>query len=193
MKPRVLLVGSSTGGPQALEKFLGPIAKSISTPILVVQHMPPTFTTILAEKLTQVTGVNCYEPKHGDVIKPGNIYLAPGDWHMRIAKQGMNEVIQLDQQPQVNFCRPAVDPMFETGVNVYGGAILSVVLTGMGSDGKNGAKKISEVGGRVYVQDEASSVVWGMPGAIAQAGLADEIKPIPELCKMTTAYMNGAG
>ncbi len=190
-RPKVVLIGSSTGGPQALQNFLEPIAKSIKSPIFIVQHMPATFTTILAEKLTQVTGRKCVEPKNGDLVQSDHIYLAPGNWHMRIEKQGVGQVIKLDQSPQVNFCRPSVDPLFQSGVEVFGGSVLSVVLTGMGHDGRDGAKLISEAGGRVIVQDEASSVVWGMPGAIAQAGWADEIKPIPELGKLTLKYMNG--
>ena len=189
-RPKALFVGSSTGGPQALQSFLAPIAKDIKAPIFIVQHMPATFTTILAEKLAQVTGRPCVEPKDGEVVKPDHMYLAPGDWHMKVEKQGLGQVIKIDQSPQVNFCRPAVDPLFTSGVNVYGGSMLSVVLTGMGHDGRDGAKLVSEAGGRVIVQDEASSVVWGMPGAIAQAGLADEIKPIPELCKLAKTYMN---
>lgn len=192
-RPKALFVGSSTGGPQALQNFLTPVAKHIKAPIFIVQHMPATFTTILAEKLGQVTGRPCVEPKNGDVVKQDHIYLAPGDWHMRVEKQGMGQVIKIDQSPQVNFCRPAVDPLFKSGVEVFGGAMLSVVLTGMGHDGRDGAKLVNEAGGRVIVQDEASSVVWGMPGAIAQAGLADEIKPIPELGKLALKYMNGVG
>lgn len=192
-RPKAMFVGSSTGGPQALQSFLGPVAKQIKAPIFIVQHMPATFTTILAEKLAQVTGRPCIEPKNGDLVKSDHIYLAPGDWHMRIDKQGLGQVIKIDQSPQVNFCRPAVDPLFESGVKVFGGAMLSVVLTGMGHDGRAGAKLVNEAGGRVIVQDEVSSVVWGMPGAIAQAGLADEIMPIPDLGKLSVKYMNGVG
>ncbi len=192
-RPKALMIGASTGGPQALQNFLIPIAKEINAPIFIVQHMPPTFTTILAEKLAQVTGRPCREPANGDAVQAGHIYLARGDWHMRVEKQGVGQVIKIDQSPQVNFCRPSVDPLFRSGVEVYGGSLLSVVLTGMGHDGRDGAKLINEAGGRVFVQDEASSVVWGMPGAIAHAGLADEIKPIPELCKLVVKYMNGAG
>ena len=192
-RPKALVIASSTGGPQALQDFLKPIATQVRIPIFIVQHMPPTFTTILAEKLTNVTGVQCVEPKNNEQVMPGKIYLAPGDWHMRIANAGASQVIKLDQSPQVNFCRPAADPMFMSAVEVYGGSLLGVVLTGMGHDGRDGAKQIRETGGRIIVQDEASSVVWGMPGSIAQAGLADEIKPVPELGTLTLKYLNGAG
>ncbi len=193
-KPRVLVVASSTGGPQALQSFLPPVAKAISNPILIVQHMPPTFTTILAEKLSTLCGKPCVEPKNGDAVKNDMLYLAPGDFHMRIVKGASGgERLQLDKSAPVNFCRPAADPLFSSAVKMYAGSILGVVLTGMGSDGKNGAGDIRKAGGRVIVQDEASSVVWGMPGAVAEAGFADEIKTIPELSAMAVKLMNGEG
>ena len=191
-RPRILVIASSTGGPQALQNFLPEVARSVDLPILIVQHMPKTFTTILAEKLSKICGRPCIEPQSGDPIRKGVIYLAPGDFHMRVAKSATGmEVIQLDQGPAVNFCRPAADPLFSTAVDRFGGAILGVVLTGMGHDGRDGAGLIQKAGGRVIVQDEASSIVWGMPGAVAMAGFANEIKPIPELSRLAIKMMNG--
>ncbi|MBI1339043.1 chemotaxis-specific protein-glutamate methyltransferase CheB [bacterium] len=191
VKPRALLVASSTGGPQALVSFLTPIARRIEAPILIVQHMPPTFTTILAEKLGQTTGRRCIEPKDGQMIQSGEIYLAPGDWHMRLAASAAGPCFRLDQGAPVNFCRPAADPMFASAVDVLAGRVVAVVLTGMGSDGRAGAQRVVDAGGRVGVQDEASSVVWGMPGAVATAGLAEVVKPLSELATWTLAAMNG--
>lgn len=191
LRPSAMVVASSTGGPQALQAFLGPIAKQIDAPILIVQHMPPTFTTILADKIASVTGRPCIEPKNGDPIKSGHIYLAPGDYHMKIVKGAAGPVVQLDQSPPVNFCRPAADPLFETASSVFGSRLLGVVLTGMGSDGKDGSGHIVQAGGRIIVQDEASSVVWGMPGAVATAGHAEVIKPIKDLSPLAQKIMNG--
>lgn len=190
-RPRALVVAASTGGPQALVSYLTPIARRIEAPILIVQHMPPTFTTILAEKLTQSTGRLCREPRDGEAVGPGDMLLAPGDWHMRVTGAAAAPCIRLDQGPQVNFCRPAADPMFESACETFGGRLAAVVLTGMGSDGRAGAQSIAEAGGRVAAQDEASSVVWGMPGAVAAAGVAEAVKPIGELATWTLAVMSG--
>ena len=194
-KPKALVVASSTGGPQALQQFLPSVAKATSLPILIVQHMPATFTTILAEKLTQVCGKLCVEPKNGDLVQANKMYLAPGDFHMRLqkGKVGSPDTIMLDKGAPVNFCRPAADPLFSSAVQIYGGSLLAVVLTGMGHDGRDGAGEIQKAGGRVLVQDEMSSVVWGMPGAVAEAGFADEVKPIPDLSRLAVNMMNGVG
>ncbi|MEZ5936940.1 MAG: chemotaxis response regulator protein-glutamate methylesterase [Hyphomonadaceae bacterium] len=190
-KPQALVVASSTGGPQALQNFLGPIAKHIDAPILIVQHMPATFTAIFSEKLGQAVGKPCREPVDGDVLGPGSFFLAPGDWHMKIARHGGANVIRLDQTPPVNYCRPAADPMFESAAAVFGARLVAVVLTGMGADGRGGAGHVVKNGGRVVVQDEASSVVWGMPGAVAMAGYAEAVEPLPELSRRTLRMMNG--
>jgi two-component system chemotaxis response regulator CheB len=190
--PRILLVGSSTGGPQALTKLFGEIGKSIGNlPVLITQHMPPTFTAILAEHLTKASGRRAAEGVHGEPLMPGRIYVAPGGKHMVIAKDGGDTVVHLNDLPPVNFCKPAVDPLFQSAVPLFGSAILSVVLTGMGHDGAAGAKVIAQAGGSVIAQDEESSVVWGMPGAVAQAGAASEILPLDQIGSKIVRILNG--
>ncbi|WP_226886380.1 protein-glutamate methylesterase/protein-glutamine glutaminase [Nisaea nitritireducens] len=176
----VIGIGSSTGGPQALFRVLADLTKSIKQPILVTQHMPPTFTTILAEHITKTSGWVCSEAKTGDVVSPGRIYLAPGGYHMTVKAEGLEKVIALNQDPPENFCRPAVDPMMRSLVKAYG-RVLAVILTGMGHDGREGCRAVVEAGGDVVAQDEQSSVVWGMPGAVAQAGLCCEVLPVSEI------------
>lgn len=180
--PKVLLIGSSTGGPQALMSLvteLGPVIDRF--PVLITQHMPPTFTTILAEHLARSSRRPAAEAVDGEPVKPGRIYLAPGGKHMRVARSGADVVIALDDGPAVNFCKPAVDPLFTSAIDVWRGAILSVILTGMGSDGMRGGKDIVAAGGSVIAQDEASSVVWGMPGAAANAGICAAILPLNQI------------
>jgi two-component system chemotaxis response regulator CheB len=158
---------------------------------LIVQHMPAMFTTILAEHLAKVSKAPTAEAKDGMPVRAGHIYIAPGDFHMRLATRHGARVIALDQSPPVNYCRPAVDPLFTSAAEICGGAVLGVVLTGMGHDGKQGAQAISAKGGAVIVQDEATSVVWGMPGAVAQAGLATQIKALPEIAASVLAHAQG--
>lgn len=180
--PKVLLIGSSTGGPQALMALvtdLGPVIDRF--PVLITQHMPPTFTTILAEHLARSSRKPAAEAVDGEPVKPGRIYLAPGGKHMRVARSGADTVIALDDGPAVNFCKPAVDPLFTSAIDIWHGAILSVILTGMGSDGMRGGKDIVAAGGSVIAQDEASSVVWGMPGAAANAGICSAILPLNQI------------
>lgn len=180
--PRVLLIGSSTGGPQALMALvteLGPVIDRF--PVLITQHMPPTFTTILAEHLARSSRRPAAEAVDGELVKPGRIYLAPGGKHMRVARSGADTVIALDDGAAVNFCKPAVDPLFTSAIDVWHGSILSVILTGMGSDGMRGGKDIVAAGGSVIAQDEASSVVWGMPGAAANAGICAAILPLNQI------------
>ncbi|MFB6453323.1 protein-glutamate methylesterase/protein-glutamine glutaminase [Bradyrhizobium tunisiense] len=180
--PKVLLIGSSTGGPQALMSLvteLGPVIDRV--PVLITQHMPPTFTTILAEHLARSSRKPAAEAVDGEPVKPGRIYLAPGGKHMRVARSGADTVIALDDGPAVNFCKPAVDPLFTSAIDIWHGSILSVILTGMGSDGMRGGKDIVAAGGSVIAQDEASSVVWGMPGAAANAGICAAILPLNQI------------
>ena len=180
--PRVLLIGSSTGGPQALTKLFAEIGPAIANlPVLITQHMPATFTAILAEHITKAAGRRAAEGTHGEPLMPGRIYVAPGGKHMVIGKQGSETVVLLNDQPPVNFCKPAVDPLFDSAVPIFGSAILACVLTGMGHDGAAGAKRIADGGGSVIAQDEESSVVWGMPGAVAQAGAAAEILALDQI------------
>ena len=180
--PRVLLIGSSTGGPQALMALvteLGPVIDRV--PVLITQHMPPTFTTILAEHLARTSRKPAAEAVDGEPVKPGRIYLAPGGKHMRVVRSGADVAIALDDGPAVNFCKPAVDPLFTSAIDIWHGHILSVILTGMGSDGMRGGKDIVAAGGSVIAQDEASSVVWGMPGAAANAGICAAILPLNQI------------
>lgn len=186
-----LLVGASTGGPPALRAFLLGLGPDWKIPVLIVQHMPATFTAILAEHLDKALPQKVQEAKDGMLIESRNVYIAPGDWHMTIKNDPIVKQIKLDQGPQVNWCRPAVDPLFKSGAEVYGKHALGVVLTGMGHDGRDGSQFLVNVGGSVLVQDEATSVVWGMPGAVAEAGLAEIIKPIDGLSAACRAFARG--
>jgi two-component system, chemotaxis family, protein-glutamate methylesterase/glutaminase len=180
--PRVLVIGSSTGGPQALMSLtteLGPVIDRF--PVLITQHMPPTFTTILAEHLARSSKRPAHEAIDGETIKPGTIYLAPGGRHMRVMRHGVDAAIALDDGPPVNFCKPAVDPLFTSAIDIWQGGVLAVVLTGMGSDGMRGGKEIVAAGGSVIAQDEATSVVWGMPGAAANAGICAAVLPLNQI------------
>lgn len=190
VKPDILAVGSSTGGPQALFEFLKGLSKNINLPIVITQHMPATFTAILAEHITRMTGWPCSEAKDGDVIETGKILLAPGDYHMIVSLNGPQRVVKLTQDPPENFCRPAVDPMLRSVVKVYGPRVFTVILTGMGNDGARGAIQVAEAGGTVIAQDEATSVVWGMPGAAAAAGVCSAILPISELAGYVMNFVN---
>src|SRR5438876_1234897 len=190
--PRALLIGSSTGGPQALMAMvteLGPVIDRF--PVLITQHMPPTFTTILAEHLARSSRRPAREALDGEIIKVGQIYLAPGARHMRVAGHGSDAVIALDDGPAVNFCKPAVDPLFTSAIDVWQGGVLAVVLTGMGSDGMRGGKEIVAAGGSVIAQDEASSVVWGMPGAAANAGICAAVLPLDQIAPKLVRLFSG--
>ena len=177
--PRILVVGSSTGGPQALAELFKAIGPKIShLPVLVTQHMPATFTAILAKHLGEASGRPSKEAEHRETLQPGTIYVAPGGYHMRLKAEGNGAAIVLDQGPEINFCRPAVDPMFETAAKIYRNALLACVLTGMGQDGANGGKAIVAAGGSLVAQDEETSIVWGMPGAAAAAGVCSAILPL---------------
>jgi two-component system, chemotaxis family, protein-glutamate methylesterase/glutaminase len=192
MPPRVLLVGASTGGPQALHRVLAQLNGVIDqAPVLVVQHMPPTFTTILAEHLTRAVGRPAHEAVDGEEILPGQIYVAPGARHMRVTQRDGKATIALDDGPMVNFCKPAVDPLFETAAEVWGGKNLAVVLTGMGSDGTRGAATVVAAGGAVIAQDEETSVVWGMPGSVAHAGLCAAVLPIDQIAPKVVRLFAG--
>jgi two-component system chemotaxis response regulator CheB len=190
--PRALLIGSSTGGPQALMAVvteLGPVIDRF--PVLITQHMPPTFTTILAEHLARSSHRPAHEAVDGEIVKAGQIYLAQGGRHMRVARHGADVVIVLDDGPPVNFCKPAVDPLFTSAIDVWQGGVLAVVLTGMGSDGTRGGKEIVAAGGSVIAQDEASSVVWGMPGAAANAGICAAVLPLNQIAPKLVRLFSG--
>ena len=179
--PRLLAIGTSTGGPQALDVLLGIIGPSVNVPIVIVQHMPPTFTALLGESLTKSSGIPCAEGRDGEPILPGRAYIAPGDYHMTVEGDSSHARLRVYQAPPENFCRPAVDPMLFGIAAAYGARALAVILTGMGADGCKGAAQLVKAGGAVFAQDEATSVVWGMPGAVAKAGLCSAVLPLTQL------------
>ncbi|MGA2998166.1 protein-glutamate methylesterase/protein-glutamine glutaminase [Bradyrhizobium sp.] len=190
--PRVLLIGSSTGGPQALMSVIAEIGPVIDRfPVLITQHMPPTFTTILGEHLARASHRPAREAIDGEAVKAGHIYLAPGGRHMRVARHGTETVIVLDDGAPINFCKPAVDPLFTSAIDVWHGGILALVLTGMGSDGMRGGKDIVAAGGSVIAQDEATSVVWGMPGAAAHAGICSAVLPLNQIAPKLVRLFSG--
>src|SRR6195952_4391588 len=192
LAPRVLLIGSSTGGPQALMSLVTEIGPVIDRfPVLITQHMPPTFTTILAEHLARSSRRPAREAVDGEIVKAGQIYLAPGGRHMPVVRHGTDVAIALDDGPPVNFCKPAVDPLFTSAIDVWQGGIMSVILTGMGSDGMRGGKDIVAAGGSVIAQDEATSVVWGMPGAAANAGICAAILPLNQIAPKLVRLFSG--
>src|ERR1700689_2615585 len=182
MMPRALLIGSSTGGPQALTALIEKITAAIDrAPVLITQHMPPTFTTVLAEHLPRVGGRGSHEAEHGEPVLAGGVYVAPGGRHMRVMRDRDGIKIALGDDPPINFCKPSVDPLFSSAAAVWGSSALALVLTGMGTDGPHGAADIAAAGGSVMAQDEATSVVWGMPRSVAQAGLCSAGLPLNEI------------
>jgi two-component system chemotaxis response regulator CheB len=182
----IVVIGVSTGGPNALSEMLPKISANFPVPILIVQHMPPIFTKHLAERLDQLSNLHVHEAAEGDLLQPGGAWLAPGNFHMKLRRQGTQLNAVLNQEPPECSCRPAVDVLFHSAVEIFGANVLSVVMTGMGQDGLRGCRAIRQAGGRVVVQDEATSVVWGMPGAIAHAGLAHKILPLQKIADEIT-------
>ena len=191
--PRALVIGSSTGGPEALSAVLAKLPATLGVPVLVTQHMPPVFTRLYAQRLDKASALRVVEATDGEPVVAGTVYVAPGDFHMEVARRGPQMVIKLHQGPAENFCRPAVDVMLRSAVAAFGGELLAVVLTGMGSDGKLGCKDIAAAGGQVLVQDEATSVVWGMPGAVAREGIADEVLPLSSIADAIQRRLGPAG
>jgi two-component system chemotaxis response regulator CheB len=190
--PRALLIGSSTGGPQALAVLIEKLTAAIDrAPVLITQHMPPTFTTVLAEHLSRIGGRGAHEAEHGEPVLAGGIYVAPGGRHMRVVRDGSGIKIALGDDPAINFCKPAVDPLFSAAAAVWGPSALALVLTGMGSDGTHGAADIVAAGGSVIAQDEATSVVWGMPRSVAQAGLCSAVLPLGEIAPKVLRLFTG--
>ncbi len=179
-KPHIVAIGSSTGGPQALFKVIKSF-KGFDVPMVLTQHMPPTFTKILAEHIELNTGVKSFEATDGMSVEKGHLYVAPGGFHMLLVNKDGKTTIKIDDGPLENFCKPAVDPMLRSLIPIYGEKILTVILTGMGADGMKGAREIVTRGGRVIAQDEATSVVWGMPGAVALDGLCSAVLPVEEI------------
>jgi two-component system, chemotaxis family, protein-glutamate methylesterase/glutaminase len=178
---RAVVIGSSTGGPEALSRVFTAIGPALPVPVVVVQHMPPVFTRQLAARLDRGTGSTVLESAGEEDLRPGHVYIAPGDHHLELRAAASGARTALTRGAPVNFCRPAVDVLFRSAVRVYGGDLLAVVLTGMGVDGRAGSEDVLAAGGLVLAQDEASSVVWGMPGAVASAGLAHRVLPLDEI------------
>lgn len=192
VRPRVLAIGSSTGGPKMLAtlfKTLGPSLAGV--PVLVTQHMPATFTAILAEHLGQEAGRPSKEAVDGEPLRPGTIYVAPGGRHMALTRQGNAVATRIYDGPDINFCKPAVDPLFESVAAIYGRAALGLVLTGMGHDGAAGALRIADSGGSIIAQDEATSVVWGMPGAAVAAGACAAVLSATDIGRKVTQLLTG--
>ncbi len=177
----IVLLGVSTGGPDALATVLPALPATFPVPVVVVQHMPPTFTRLLAQRLDGKSALEVLEAEQDDAVRPGRVLLAPGDFHLRLHRGANGVVARLDQGTPENFCRPSVDVLFRSAAQVYGAACLAVVLTGMGSDGTRGAAEIVAAGGDVLAQDQATSVVWGMPGSVAHAGLASRLLPLGDV------------
>ncbi len=182
--PAAVVIGVSTGGPAALDIVLPALPAGFPLPVLIVQHMPELFTRQLAERLNGRCALRVQEAEEGMAVRGGNIYIARGNWHMKLirpAVHGMAPTLHLDQAPPENHCRPAVDALFRSAANVYGGSVLAVMLTGMGHDGADGTRTLRNLGAMVISQDEATSAVWGMPGSVVQAGLADQVLPLPAI------------
>lgn len=181
VRPKIVAIGVSTGGPAALGAILPKFPSGFPLPILIVQHMPPLFTHLLAERLRSTCQMPVEEAIHGEPVEAGKILIAPGDFHMKAALRGGKVRVCLDQSPPLNSCRPAVDALFASIAEVYGGAVIAAILTGMGLDGLRGAQILKVQGASILAQDEPSSVVWGMPGAVVNAGLADRVLPLEQV------------
>jgi two-component system chemotaxis response regulator CheB len=188
---QVLAIGSSTGGPNALAEIFPRLPADFPVPIVVVQHMPPMFTRLLAERLTAQSSLRVQEGVSGAVLQPGQAWIAPGDHHMIVVRDGNQVRLLVHQDPPENSCRPAVDVLLRSVAKTYGPNSLSVILTGMGADGLRGCEVLREAGGQILAQDEATSVVWGMPGYVARAGLADRVLPLSLLAGEILRRMSG--
>ena len=191
--PLLLAVGSSTGGPQALFTLVQGLGNAVSVPVVITQHMPATFTPIRAEHLTRLGALPCAEAREGEALQPGRIHLAPGDRHLLVEGRAGALRVRLSDGAPENFCRPAVDPMLRSAAAACGGRVLVVMLTGMGHDGREGTRAVIEAGGTALAQDEATSVVWGMPGAIATAGLCHRVLPLPALAPCVLELLRLSG
>ncbi len=182
----IVAIGASTGGPNALAELFAKLPADFPVPIVVTQHMPPVFTQLLADRLDRVSPLHVREGIEGAVLQPGEVWIAPGNFHMTVQNHKTDRVLRLDQNAQENSCRPAVDTLFRSVATVYGSRCLGVILTGMGKDGLNGSGEIRQRGGRIFIQDEASCVVWGMPRAVAEAGHADRVLPLSQIAEGIT-------
>ena len=186
LPPQLLAIGASTGGPNALAEVLSALPTAFPIPVLITQHMPPMFTRMLADRLTTISPFKAKEAENGDVPQPGYVYVAPGDHHLVVVRDGTRLVLRLNQDPPECSCRPSVDVMFRSIAETYGGRVLATILTGMGQDGLRGCEALAAKGAQILAQDEQTSVVWGMPGYVAHAGLADAVLPIREIAAEIT-------
>lgn len=191
IRPQALVIGSSTGGPQALMTMLGNLPSSVNVPVLIAQHMPATFTSILAQHITRASNRPCSEAANGVELRAGSIYIAPGDYHMELVREGTRVFTQLNQAPPENFCRPSVNPLFRSAARLWAADACAVMLTGMGADGLEGTRTLAAAGAHVIAQDETSSVVWGMPGAIANAGLCTAVLPLSAIANHLGGIFTG--
>jgi two-component system chemotaxis response regulator CheB len=191
--PQAVVIGVSTGGPMALAKLITALPASLPVPVVIVQHMPPVFTALLAQRLDSQSSIPVVEAADGMLVQPGRVHIAPGGQHLKVESRGSGLRFRLDDGPMENSCRPAVDVTFRSAAQHWGGSALAVILTGMGSDGLEGARILRNEGARVIAQDEQSSVVWGMPGSVVREGLADEVLPLDEIAAAIVAAVPMAG
>lgn len=187
--PQIVAIAASTGGPNAVATVIAGLPRDFPLPVLVTQHMPPIFTTMFAQRLAREGSLPCQEAVDGEVLQGGRVYVAPGDRHLVVAGQGLlrTPVIRVTDDPPEHHCRPAADPMFRSAAHAFPDGVVAVVLTGMGEDGRRGCEVIAAAGGRVLVQDEASSVVWGMPGSVVGAGIPCSIVPLHSISAQITS------
>ncbi|MDQ8181251.1 chemotaxis response regulator protein-glutamate methylesterase [Pelagicoccus sp. SDUM812005] len=188
----VVALATSTGGPNALAKVFEQLKEPLAVPVVIVQHMPPIFTRTLAERLDACSVMSVHEGEDGQVLQAGHAYVAPGGYHMTVKKEGVRHVIRLNQDPPENSCRPAADALFRSVAECYGASALAVVMTGMGRDGFLGTREICDQGGLALAQDQASSVVWGMPSFLAKEGLAESVLPLDRIADEISKRVNGA-
>ena len=186
-RPQVVVIGASTGGPNALATVIGALPANFEQPVLVVQHMPAIFTKLLAERLDNLSPLNVREASNGDRVEAGSVYVAPGDFHLEVTREAETVALRLHQGPPENSCRPAVDVLFRSAAEAFRGRTLAVMLTGMGRDGLEGCRRLYDAGAQIICQDEASSVVWGMPGYVAKANLADAVIPLEGVAQQIEA------
>jgi two-component system chemotaxis response regulator CheB len=192
-RPKIIAIGSSTGGSKALEDLFKCLNnKTVDVPILVTQHIPENFSDSLVEQLSNVTSIKCVKALDGMKVEAGKIYIAAGGQHMLLEEKGIELFIKYDNGPPVNFCKPAVDPMLNSITDIFKKNVFAIILTGMGSDGLNACKELAKIGGVVIAQDEETSVVWGMPGAVAKAGICSAILPIPKIAEFLVQNSLGA-
>ncbi len=191
--PRALVIAASTGGPQALALVLAELAPSLANlPVLIVLHLPADFTKLVTTNIARLTKLPTRAARHGEPALPGHIYFAPGDTHMRVLKIGDAPILVHADGPPENFCKPAADVLFRSAAQTFGVGALALVLTGMGSDGSIGSRAVVEAGGSVIAQDESSSVVWGMPGSVVNAGLASAVLPLDRMAGAVQGLLRGA-